>query len=131
MPQDSHASPSWFVKAINEGIKGLEMVAAYLDDVIVLDPNAVVHIKTMPTLLRRLRKNNLKLSHTKGHLGATDDEVLGHSISPEFFLRPNVEQVSAFTKTPMSRGLKYICSLLVGTFGALPGTTVSTSCAIR
>ena len=36
MPQDSSASPGWFVKVIDEVIKGLKQVAAYLDDVIVL-----------------------------------------------------------------------------------------------
>ena len=35
MPQVSKAAPGWFVKVINEVIKGLANVAAYLDEVIV------------------------------------------------------------------------------------------------
>ena len=37
MPQGISASPDWFVKVISEVTKGLEQVAAYLDDVIVFD----------------------------------------------------------------------------------------------
>lgn len=35
MIQRGSASPGWFVKTINEVTKGLEQVAAYLDEVIV------------------------------------------------------------------------------------------------
>lgn len=35
MPQESGAAPGWFVKLINEGIKRLDRVATYLDDVMV------------------------------------------------------------------------------------------------
>ena len=38
MPQGSSAAPGWSVKVINEVIKDLDRVAAYLDDVIVFDP---------------------------------------------------------------------------------------------
>ena len=38
MPQGSSASPGWFVKAIDEVMKGLAEVAAYLDGVSVFDP---------------------------------------------------------------------------------------------
>ena len=37
LPKGSSASPGWFVRVINEVAKGLEQVAAYLDDVIVFD----------------------------------------------------------------------------------------------
>ena len=37
LPRGSSASPGWFVRVINEVAKGLEQVAAYLDDVIVFD----------------------------------------------------------------------------------------------
>ena len=38
MPQGSSVLPECFVKVINELMKGLEQVAAYLDDVIVSTP---------------------------------------------------------------------------------------------
>ena len=83
--------PGWFVKVINEVIKGLEQVEAYLDDVIVLDSNPTARVKTKRALFERLRRHNLKLSPTKAHLGATDADFLGHSISPAA-VRPNAEK---------------------------------------
>ena len=52
MPQGSSASPGWLVKVINEVIKGLEQVAAYLDDVIVFDSDPTAHVDTMRCALR-------------------------------------------------------------------------------
>ena len=60
MPQGSSASPGWFVKAINEVAKGLEQVAAYLDDAIILDSDPSAHVKTTRGLFERLRKHHLK-----------------------------------------------------------------------
>ena len=45
MPQGGNASPGWFVKVINEVIKGLAQVAAYLDDVMIFDSDPAAHIK--------------------------------------------------------------------------------------
>ena len=65
MPQGSSASPGLFVKVINEVIKGLKQVAAYLDDAIVFDSDPVAHVRTFLSLFERLRKHNLKLSLSK------------------------------------------------------------------
>ena len=91
-PQGSSASPGRFVKVVNEVVKGLEQVAAYLDDVIVFDSDPAAHVKTMRTLFERLRKYNLKLSLSKARLGATDADFLGHSISPAG-VRPSAENI--------------------------------------
>ena len=92
MPQGSSASPRWFVKVINEVIKGLEQEAAYLDDVIVFDSDQTAHVKTTRALFERLRKHNLTFSPSKARLGATDTDRLGHSISPAG-VRPNAEKI--------------------------------------
>ena len=92
MPQGSSASPGWFVKVINEVIKDLKQVAAYLDDVIVFDSDPIAHVQTIRSLFERLRKHNLKLSPSKARLGDADANFLGHSISPAG-LRPNRKSV--------------------------------------
>ena len=56
MPQGSSASPRSFVKVINEVIKDLERVAAYLDDVIVFDTDPASHVDNIRDLFQRLRK---------------------------------------------------------------------------
>ena len=62
MPHGSSALPGWFVKVINEVIKGLKQVEAYLDDAIVFDSDPVEHVRTTRSLLECLRKHNRKLS---------------------------------------------------------------------
>ena len=47
MPQRSSAAPGWFVKVINDVIKGLGRVVAYVDDVIVFDADSSLHVATM------------------------------------------------------------------------------------
>ena len=61
MPQGSSASPGWFVKDINEVIKGLEQVAAYCDKMI-FDSDRTAHVKTMRALFERLR-NPVSYTH--------------------------------------------------------------------
>ena len=80
MPQGNNVSHGWFVKVINEVFKGLEQVAAYLDDAIVFDSDPIAHVQTIRSLFERLRKHNLKLSPSKARLGATDANFLGHPI---------------------------------------------------
>ena len=113
MPQGSSASPGWFVKVINAVAKGLEQVAAYLDDVIVFDSDPSAHVKTIRVLFERLREHNVKLSPSKARLGATDADFVGHSISPAG-VRPNAEKVSALTLMSMPLNLKQLRSLLGG-----------------
>ena len=105
MPQSSGASPGRFVKVINEVIKGLEQVAAHLDDVMVYDTDTTAHVKTIRWLFERLRKHNLEFSPSKARLGATHADFLGHSISPAG-VRPNADKISAYIKMPMPRDLK-------------------------
>ena len=113
MLQGSSASPGWFVKVINEVIKALKQVAAYLDDAIVFDSGPVAHVRTIRSLFERLRKHNLKLSPSQTRLGATDANFLGHSISPAG-LRQNAEKVSALTNMPMPTDVKQVRALVGG-----------------
>ena len=101
MAQGSSASPGRFVKVINEVIKGLKQVEAYLDDVIVFDFDLVAHVRTVHSLFEHLRKYIIKLCPSKAPLDAADANVLDHSIAPAG-LRPNVGKVSALTNMPMT-----------------------------
>ncbi len=111
MPQGSSASPGWFVKVINEVIKGLERVAAYLDDIIVFDPDPTAHVANMRALFERLRKHHLKLSPAKAKIGATTADFLGHTITAGGF-SPNADKVAALTKMPIPKNKKQVRSLI-------------------
>ena len=120
MPQGSSASPGWFVKVINEVIKGVERVAAYLDDVIVFDPDPTDHVANILALLGRLRKHlgrlrkhHLKLSPSNATIAATIADFLGHTISAGGY-SPNYDKVAALTRMPMPTDNKQVRSILGG-----------------
>ena len=113
MPQGSSAAPGWFATVINKVIKGLDHVAAYLDDVIVFDADPSLHVANMKEFFLRLRKHNLKLCPSKATIGATDADFLGHTISPAGIM-PNAQKVEALMKMPMPEDLKQLRSLLGG-----------------
>ena len=124
MPQGSSASPRWFVKVINEVIKCLKQVAAYLD-VIVVESDPIAHVKTMQMLFERLRKRDLKFSPSKARLGAADADCLGESISPAGVC-PNVEKEAASIERPIPRGLKQVRNLR-GVWGSIASSCVTCS----
>ena len=111
MPQGSNAAPGWFVKVINAVIKGHDGVAAYLDDAFDADPS--LNVANMEDFFLRLRKDNLKLSHSKATIGATDADFLRHTISPTDIM-PNAKKVESLMKTPMPTDLKQLRALLGG-----------------
>ena len=113
MPQGNSAAPGWFVKVVNEVIKGLANVAAYLDDVIVFDSDPSAYVITITGLFKQLRKHSLKLSLLKAKIGATDADFFGHTISPAG-IRLNASKVAVLTKMPMPSDLRQLRSILGG-----------------
>lgn len=73
-------------------------MAAYLDDVVTFDSD--------PTA-------DVKLSPSKAGLGATDAEVLSHSILLEG-VRPNPKTMSVLIKIPKPRNRKPVRALMGG-----------------
>ena len=96
---------------LNEITKGLDRVAAYLDEVIVFDADRSLHVAIMKEFFLRLRKHNLKLSPSKATIGATDANFLGHAISPAGVM-PNAQTVEALMKMSVPKNLKQVRSLL-------------------
>ena len=113
MPMGASQSAGWFVKVINEVIKDLIGVEAYLDDVVKYDANPADHVSSMRAFLERLRHHDLKLSPSKATIGTTKADFLGHTISPEGVL-PNAKKVEALTQMPMPRDVKQLRSLMGG-----------------
>ena len=94
------SAAGWFVKVINEVIKGLVDVTAYLNDIIVFDPDPSAHVLLIKELFKQLRKHNFKLSPSKAKIGATDADSLGHIISPAG-IWPNASKFAARTRMSM------------------------------
>ena len=107
MPQGSSAAPGWFVKIINEVITGWQRVAAYLDDIIVFDPDPTDYVANIRALFGRLRKHHLKRSPSKAKIVATTADFLGHTISAGGY-SPNSDKVAALTKLSMPTDKKQV-----------------------
>ena len=114
MPQGSNEAPGWFVKVINEVIKGLANVATYLDDVIVFDSDPSVHVHTITGLFKQLRKHNLKLSLSKAKIGATDADFLGHTHLPRGHSAQRRQSRCTYENADAFRPKKKLRSLLGG-----------------
>ena len=113
MPQGSSASPGWFVKVINEVIKGLKRFTEYLDDTIVFDPDPTDHVAHIRALFGRPRKHHLNIPPSKAKTGAPTADFLGHIISGGGY-GPNADKVAALTRMPMPTDKKQVRSLLGG-----------------
>ena len=113
MPQGSRAAPGGLVKIINMVIKGLERVAAYLDDVIVYDRGPTAHTNNTRVLFKRLQKYNVKLFPAYAKIGATKADFLGHTISPAG-TSPKADKVAALTKMSMPTNVKQTHALIGG-----------------
>lgn len=88
--------PGGLLRSLTRLSKYLERVAAYLDDVIVFDPDPAFHVD-IRALYEGVLQQNLKLSPAKAKLGATDADVLRRTIS-SFGANTNADKVAAFAK---------------------------------
>ena len=103
-----------FARVVRQGYqRGYNELGTYLDDVIVFDSDPTAHLENMRALFESLRRHNLKFSPSKARLGATNADLLGHSISPTG-VRPNVDKFSALNKMPMPRDFTQVRALLGG-----------------
>ena len=82
MPQGSSGAPGWFVKVINEAIKSLVIVAAYLDDVIVYSDTLEQHFDHLDSVMSLLHKAGLTLKLPKCHFFKNSVDYLGHIVTP-------------------------------------------------
>ena len=63
---------------ISELFEGLDMVHAYIDDVLVINKNNFKgHLKSLERVLQRLAEEGLKLNAEKSLFGQTETEYLG------------------------------------------------------
>ena len=87
----------------------------YLDDVIVLDADPILHVASMKEFFLRLRKHNLKLSPSKAAIGATDAHFLCHTIFPVGVM-PKARKVYAQANMPLPEHQQQVRAVSGGPF---------------
>lgn len=85
MPFGVQGGPSTFQRLMDQLLTGLEhrVALAYLDDIIVFGPSALVCIEHLQLVFQRLREAGLKLKPKKCEFFRTEILYLGHVISGE------------------------------------------------
>ena len=91
--------PSGSPKVIDEVVKCLDRVAAYLEDIIVFDSDPAAHIDNISALLERFLENNITISPAKAKSGTIEADFLGHTFSPTCG-SPDTDEAAAFTSIP-------------------------------
>lgn len=103
-----HISGEWGIarlvhQVIDKVFKGLEQVAADVDDVIVGDSSPAVHAKTIRVHASKAYANILSSSAPRKLIWAPQTLIFWGTPSRPRFARPNVENVSALNEIPMAR----------------------------
>lgn len=85
---------------INEVLRGLDFVFAYIDDICIASSSVDQHIDHLRQVFQRLQQNNLSINISKCHLGKDEVKFLGHLITPDG-LRPLPEKIEVIKNFPL------------------------------
>ena len=100
MPFGMTNAPSTFQRLINEIIRDLEGVFAYLDDIVVISDTWEEHLRRLSLLLARLTKANLTVNLKKSDFGKGTVCYLGHIVG-NGQVRPKLANVEAILNYPV------------------------------
>ena len=96
LPMGVSNSPYIFQKNISELLWGLNMVCAYIEEVLVLTKDEFVdHLKDIEKLLQKLTEAGLKVNTKRSFFGCIETEYLSFGVS-KYRVRPlysNVESI--------------------------------------
>ena len=109
MPFGLKNAPATFQRLMNTiltGVQGLKCLV-YLDDIVVYGPSLKEHNKHLIEIMRRLRKNNLKLQPDKCEFLRKEVIYLGHIIT-ENGITPDPTKLEAVKNFPQPKTVKNI-----------------------
>ena len=73
-------APAYFQRLINEVLAPFDFDFAYLDDILIYNPDVATHLKHLEMIFQRLREANLKLKMEKCSFLKKHIEYLGHIV---------------------------------------------------
>ena len=88
-----------FQRFIDEVIRGLDFVFAYIDDLLIASSSPEEHEAHLELLFQRLQQYGLTLNQAKCTFGASEVKFLGHQIDAQG-IRPLEDKVSDITNFP-------------------------------
>ena len=111
LPFDIASAPAMFQCTMETLLKGLPMVVAYLDDILVAGKTEQEHLTNLAQVLERLDSAGMKLKKEKCAFCLPQVEYLGHIISAEG-LCPATSKVKAIEAAPKPSSLSKLKSFL-------------------
>ena len=111
MPFGLRNASQTFQRFIDEALRGLEGVHAYVDDVLIASKNSEEHRQHLVAVFKRLQEYGLVLNPTKCVFGKPKMEFLGHIVSADG-ISPMPSKVDAITKFPLPKNIKQLQSFL-------------------
>ena len=99
LPFGLSSAPAVFQRTMDNLLKDLKHVTAYIDDILVTGPSEEEHLKNLEKVLFRLNKAGVRLKKEKCKFLCPQVEYLGHLID-EFGLHPTASKVQAILDAP-------------------------------
>ena len=110
-PMGINSSPAAFQRLTEYILRGLKDTHVYLDDIIIASDTFAEHMRSVESVLARLRKYNLKINLRKAHFGHEETNYLGYKISHRS-ITPGERKVEAIRDSPVPKTLTQVRSFL-------------------
>ena len=111
MPFGLHNAAQTFQRFIDEVLRGLDFVYAYIDDVLIASSSEAEHLAHLNILFNRLSEYGIVINPSKCIFGAASLEFLGHQISVHC-ISPLPPKVQAIQDFPAPSSLRKLCEFL-------------------
>ena len=114
MPFGLRNAAQTFQRFIDEVLRGLDFVYAYIDDLLIASSSESEHLQHLELLFTRLSEYGVVLNPSKCIFGSTSLDFLGHHISPEGIspLPTKVQAITDFSPPKSTRQLREFLGLV-------------------
>ena len=113
MPFGLTSAPSTFQRFMNYVLKPEEntFVLVYLDDILIFSKSLDEHLVHLEKVISLLAEHQLVLRLTKCHIGKSELEYLGHTLSSKG-IKPSPKKVEAVTNWPIPQNVTHVQQFL-------------------
>jgi hypothetical protein len=93
MPFGLRNAPTYFMRWIATVLAELPFVRVYVDDIVIVSPDAKTHLDHLEQLAEVLKENNIPVRYQKIKLFQSETIILGHRWSEGGVVEPNYESI--------------------------------------
>ena len=114
MPFGLRNAAQTFQRFIDEVLRGLPFVFAYIDDLLIASPDESTHKQHLQEVLLRLQKYGIQINADKSEFGTTTVSFLGHTVSSDGIapLSSRCTAIQEFPKPTTQRQLREFLGMI-------------------